>query len=482
MKFTIAPGVFDIIPEDEREPWRSSFLWEHLEGKIRSIAQQYSFDEIRTPIFERTELFQRSVGETTDIVSKEMYTFEDKGKRMMVLRPEGTASTIRAFIENGLPQKGGLHKLFYIGPMFRYERAQAGRYRQFHQFGVEAIGNGGPEQDVEVIDLAYSLCTQLGIKNLKVKINSLGTPATRALFREKLKDYLSSHMEGMSEDSKRRFEINPLRILDSKSPEDQKIVEGAPSILDFLDPASKAHFEKVQALLAKMEIPFEIDPLLVRGLDYYNLTVFEIISSELGAHNTIIGGGRYDGLIKSLGGPDLPAFGFGCGLERLLQVMLKQMVPLPERPRPSLFFIPLGESAKEACFLLQHELRQRGVAVEMELTGRKLNKAMQHANQIRAKYVAVVGEDEINSLRIPLKEMATGETISVPISSIGRLMVLDAHSKNSALLWEELSKPFDNQEESDFFTKKIEAAIQQTNTMTRTLKEAINTLGQLLQK
>ena len=366
--------------------------------------------------------------------------------------------------------------------MFRYERSQAGRYRQHHQFGVEAIGNGSPEQDVEVIDLAYSLCSQLGIKGLKVTLNSLGTPETRAAFRDTLKDYLKNHVDAMSEDSKRRFEINPLRILDSKDAADQKIVAGAPSILDFLDTPSKLHFEKVQDLLTKMEIPFVINPLLVRGLDYYNLTVFEIISGDLGAHNTIVGGGRYDGLIKSLGGPDLPAFGFGCGIERLLQVMLKQMVPLPERNSPSLYLIPLGDSAKEACFLIQHELRQLGVAVETELGGKKLNKAMQHANHLRAKYVAVVGDDEINSRSIPLKEMSSGETITVPISSIGRLMLLDAHSNDSIALWEELSKPFATEAEKNFFIKKIGTAIEQTSTITGSLKEAIKSLDQLLQK
>ena len=357
MNIKAPPGVFDILPTDPKTPWKESHLWAYVERVIRKAAAEYGFQEIRTPVLEKTELFQRGVGETSDIVSKEMYTFEDRGGRSLSLRPEGTAPVIRSYIENGLSHQAPAHKFFYIAPMFRYERAQAGRYRQHHQFGAEVIGTQAPEQDAEVIDLLYTTYRRLGLQNLKVMINTLGDKECRLRFRDALKAYFSQYQDQLSEDSKQRLEKNPLRILDSKSPQDQEFIENAPSIQEFLSDEVRAHFEQVQEYLSLLDIPFEINPRLVRGLDYYNRTVFEVAAEELGAQNSIGGGGRYDSLIKELGGPDQPALGFGTGIERIIQTLLKQEAPTPPPYQPSLFLIPLGDKAKRACFQVLHNLR-----------------------------------------------------------------------------------------------------------------------------
>lgn len=418
MTVSIPPGVFDILPIDAKETWRSSYLWQFMEQIIADITREYGFQEIRTPIFERTELFVRGVGESSDIVTKEMYTFEDKGGRSMTLRPEGTAPVIRSFVENRLHNETAVQKLYCIGPMFRYERAQAGRYRQFHQFSVEAIGNAAPEQDVEVIDMCYNLFTRLGLQNLKVSLNSIGDLASRALFRASLQDYLRQHFDQLSAESKARFEVNPLRILDSKDPSDQSIIAEAPSLLNFLNDECREHFEDVKRLLELLKIPYQINTKLVRGLDYYNKTVFEITSGELGAQNAIVGGGRYDGLIKTLGGPDLPSVGFAIGMERVIQTMLKQGVAVPDPYRPEIFLIPLGDQSKETCFSLLHDFRMQGIAAQMDFSGKKLNKIMQFANQIKAEYVAVIGDNELKSDQIELKNMASGLTSKEKLSSL----------------------------------------------------------------
>jgi histidyl-tRNA synthetase len=424
MNISIPPGVFDILPSDPKEAWRSSYLWQYVESTAREMARCYGFREIRTPIFERTELFQRSVGETTDIVTKEMYTFTDKGNRSMTLRPEGTASAMRALIEsqvcNHIPQQ----KLFYIGPMFRYERAQAGRYRQHHQFGVEAIGTGAPEQDAEVIDLLYSFYAKLGLKNLTVNLNSIGDNQSRASFRESLLAYYQEHFEKLSTDSKTRFSTNPLRILDSKDPTDCEINKGAPSIQNFLSEEDREHFAQVRKLLDGLRIPYTVNHLLVRGLDYYNKTVFEIVAGELGAQNSVGGGGRYDGLIHQLGGPDLPAMGFGTGIERVLQTMLKQQVWLPEANVPAVFFIALGDEAKRVCFGMLHTLRENGISAEMDYSTRKLNKIMHYANEIGARYVAVVGDNELETGKVELKDMKEGTKRSIHFTEIQDVILI----------------------------------------------------------
>lgn len=432
MTISIPPGVFDILPVDAKEQWRSAYLWQFVESVIKETAHNYGFQEIRTPLFERTELFKRSVGETSDIVSKEMYTFEDKGGRSMSLRPEGTASVMRAFIEHQLYNESPVHKFYYICPMFRYERAQAGRYRQHHQFGVEAIGNGSPEQDAEIIDLVYSLCLRLGLKNLQVNLNSIGDAQSRANYRSALQEYLKGCYDQLSEDSKTRFETNPLRILDSKDPGDKTITAHAPSILEFLNEDCKTHFEAVKQLLTRLNIPFAVNTNLVRGLDYYNKTVFEITAGELGAQNSVVGGGRYDGLIKSLGGPDLPAIGFGFGIERCLQTMLKQQVAIPEPHRPLIFFIALGEAAKKTCFQLLHTLRMENLPAQMDFSNKKLNKIMQYADQIKAKYAAIVGDNELQENSVELKLMSTGDKIKVPLSELTAFLVKEQSKETSS--------------------------------------------------
>lgn len=427
MTFSSPPGVFDILPHDPKEPWRNSHLWQYLESTLREAAKQYGFQEIRTPILERTELFQRGVGETSDIVSKEMYTFEDKGGRLLSLRPEGTAPVMRALIEHQLYQTSPIQKLFYICPMFRYERAQAGRYRQHHQFGVEAIGNAAPEQDVEVMDLIYTLYNRLGLKNLHVHLNSIGDVESRLKYRAALQEYLQKSYEQLSPESQARLQTNPLRILDSKDPADKKIIQQAPSILDFLNEECSDHFEQVKSLLHSLKIPFAVNVHLVRGLDYYNKTVFEITSGELGAQNSVAGGGRYDGLIKTLGGPDLPAFGFGSGLERLLQTMLKQNVPFPPAYSPEIFLIPLGDKSKQACFHLLHEMRLNHIQAQMDFSQRKLNKIMQHADQIKAKYVAIVGDNELEAQTLELKDMSSGEKQTITLANLIPFLIEQTH-------------------------------------------------------
>ncbi|MCE2982582.1 MAG: histidine--tRNA ligase [Parachlamydia sp.] len=417
-KIAIPPGVFDILPASEQELWKSSHLWQFVEMTARKTAADFGYEEVRTPLFERTELFKRSVGETTDIVTKEMYTFEDKGKRSMTLRPEGTASVIRAVVENQLATPSSQLKLFYLAPMFRYERAQAGRYRQHHQFGVEAIGSPSPKQDAELIDLLWTLYTRLGLKNLSLNINSIGKKEARLTFRQELKEYLTPHLSKLSEDSQRRLETNPLRIVDSKDPSDQEIVANAPSILDFLDESSRQHFSLLKEYLEALNIPYKVNPLLVRGLDYYNETVFEIVAGELGAQNSIGGGGRYDGLMEELGGPNLPSIGFGTGIERIIQTLINQGVSLPKRARPLLYIIPLGEPAAKQSFELLHQLRQEGIPAQMEFSDRKVGKALQAADQLGARYAAVIGDNELEQNLIELKELATGVKTSLPFSDL----------------------------------------------------------------
>ncbi|MBS0654364.1 MAG: histidine--tRNA ligase [Verrucomicrobia bacterium] len=418
MGIAIPTGVFDILPNDQKETWRESHLWSYVEEIMRAHAGAYGCHEIRTPIFERTELFQRSVGDATDIVSKEMYTFQDRGQRSMSLRPEGTASVMRAYIEKNLHTAPSCQRLFYIGPMFRYERPQAGRYRQFHHFGVEVIGNPNPELDAELMEMTYSLCERLGLQNLKLCINSLGERCARQRFRKALIDFLTPHFADLSADSQARFSANPLRILDSKDPKDCEIVQKAPSILEFLSPESKAQFEKIQQILTHLQIPYEVNSRLVRGLDYYNNAVFEVTSGRLGAQNSVAGGGRYDGLLKSLGGPDLPSSGYAIGIERLIQVLLQQSHFVPTMKRPLLYLIALGDSAMLHAFSLTRTLRKEGICCHLDLSGKKLKSAMQHADNLKAQFVIVLGEDELKEGKIQLKEMATGKKIELSLESV----------------------------------------------------------------
>jgi len=420
MEYTIPKGVFDVLPKEPKseDAWRASDHWQYVESIMRKCAADYGFKEIRTPLFERTELFVRGVGESSDIVTKEMYTFLDKGERSMSLRPEGTASVMRAFVEKHLDQIPGLHKFFYIGPMFRYERPQSGRYRQHHQFGAEAIGIGKPEQDVELIDLLCETYRRLGLKELTVMINSVGDEDSRAPYREALKKYLQPHFEKLSADSQVRFTKNILRILDSKDEGDQALLSKAPSILEFLSEEARQHLEKVKGLLELEKIPYVVNHKLVRGLDYYNKTVFEVISESLGAHNTLGAGGRYDGLMKALGGPDLPSVGFATGIERLLQTMVAEHVAFPPPPSPLLFLIPMGETASDTCFALLCRLRHHGIAVEIDLSGKKIQHGLQLANAENARYVAIVGDREMETGEVEIKEMATRTAQKISLSKL----------------------------------------------------------------
>lgn len=480
MNMKAPPGTFDVIPNDCKEQWRNSSLWDYVEQTFKKLTQYYNYKEIRTPIFERAELFQRGVGESSDIVLKEMYTFEDNGGRKMSLRPEGTASVLRAFVEHHMHTQTPTHKLFYIGPMFRYERPQSGRYRQFHHLGAEAIGNGSPEQDVELIDLACSFYRKLGLRNLTLHINSIGNLESRKKFREALQDFLHPSLHELSADSQRRFEMNPLRILDSKAPEDQKILQGCPSILDFLDPKSADHFEKVKSLLNSIQQDYVVNPKLVRGLDYYVETVFEIMSDELGAQNTIGGGGRYDGLLKQLGGPDLPCIGFATGIERVIITLLKQAAALPVTMGPKLFIISLGEEAKGICFKLLHDVRSKGISAEMDFSNRKLAKIMQYANDIKAQYVAVVGENELKTHEIELKNMESGITKKAPLDHLANILHIEEKSLHFLKTWNEMSQPFEEASEAEFFKKDLEASIGQTQTVVNELSAALQKINTII--
>ena len=418
MKVQIPKGTFDILPYGTSDTWRLSNLWQYVEALIREVTFEYGYKEIRTPIYENTELFQRSVGETSDIVGKEMFSFLDKGGRPISLRPEGTASVMRSFVENHLANLGSVHKLFYIGPMFRYERPQQGRYRQHHQFGIEAIGCPHPEQDAEVIDILLQIYKRLGLKNLVVHINSVGDSVSRDHFRTALLNYLRPHFDSLSPESQARFEKNPLRILDSKDPKDQEIVAKAPSILECLTPEADRHFQELCRLLKLIHIPHIINDKIVRGLDYYNKTVFEVLTQDLGAQNTLGGGGRYDGLISSFEGPDLPGVGFATGLERVLQVMTAQNRQLPPSPHPLIYFIPLGDEARHSCFALATQCRHHQIATEIELNSKKIQTALQNASKSCAAYCAIIGADEIAKSCVQLKNLASRETQEVPFDQL----------------------------------------------------------------
>ncbi|HSX11088.1 MAG TPA: histidine--tRNA ligase [Chlamydiales bacterium] len=418
MQHQIPKGTFDIIPYGTEESWRLTDLWHYVEAIIRQVASDYGYREIRTPIYEMTGLFDRGVGETSDIVTKEMFTFQDKGGRSVTLRPEGTSSVMRAFIENNLANLGAVHKFFYIGPMFRYERPQSGRYRQHHQFGIEAIGNAGPEQDAEAIDLLCEFYKRVGLKNLEVHVNTVGDPESRNNFRSALLSYLKPRFGELSAESQIRFEKNPLRILDSKDPKDKEIVKEAPSILNHLTPAAKEHFQKLCQCLDLIGIPYVIDDRVVRGLDYYNKTVFEVMTTDLGAQNTIGGGGRFDGLISTFGGPDLPAVGWATGLERVIQVLLAQKVSVPKTGRPLIYFIPMGDEAREKCFSLATDCRHHHIAAEVELNAKKMQTGIQNAVRAEAVYCAIIGSDELQKGHLQLKNLQTREQREVKLDHL----------------------------------------------------------------
>ena len=409
---TNAPrGTKDILPDTVGE-------WTYVEQKIRELCDRYGYQEIRTPMFEHTELFHRGIGEGTDVVDKEMYTFTDRGQRSITLRPENTASAVRAYLQNKLYGENSLTKLFYIGSMFRYDRPQAGRMREFHQFGIEALGEENPAVDAEVIMLAMDFLTSLGLKDLKLSLNSVGCPKCRPIYRKVLQDYFRDKLDTLCDDCKDRFERSPLRILDCKTDADKTFMPAAPKITDCLCDECKDHFHKVQEYLTQAGVEFELDPRLVRGLDYYTKTAFEIKYAPLGAQSAIAGGGRYDGLIEEIGGKPTPAVGFASGLERVLLALEKQEL-LPEMTKTAdAFVVALGESASGPAFKLLTKLRQAGLKANMDYAGRSMKAQMKQANKAKARFALIIGEDEVKESCVMLKDMEKSEQQKVSFDTI----------------------------------------------------------------
>lgn len=396
--------------------------WRRVEQVILDVCKDFGFHEIRTPIFEHTELFQRGVGETTDIVQKEMYSFEDKGKRSITLKPEGTAGVARAYIEHNMQAEAQPTKLFYITPAFRYERPQAGRMRQFHQFGVEMFGSKEASADAEVISLASIVLERLGITHVELHINSLGGPECRKKYNEVLKSYLKSHFEELCPTCQERYEKNPLRVLDCKMEKCKNIVAQAPSTIDTLERECREHFDQLQALLTEMKIPFVVDPSIVRGLDYYTRTVFEFISQDIGAQGTVCGGGRYDQLIEECGGKATPAVGFGIGLERLLMVMEAEQGTYTHPLQRDLFIGAIGKEALKKAHGLIHTLRKEGISAEGDHLDRSVRAQMKYANKIGASYSLILGEEELVKEKATLKNMNTGKQEEIQLSQLVEIM------------------------------------------------------------
>ena len=426
MKLQKPKGTQDILPAD-------SAKWQYVENVARETFKKYNYGEIRTPMFEHYEVISRSVGDTTDIVTKEMYDFHDKGDRHITLRPEGTAPVVRSYVENKLfaPEVQKPVKVYYIGSMFRYERPLAGRLREFHQLGVECFGSKNPATDVETIAMAYQLFNTLGIKDVTLHLNSLGNTESRLAYRQALIDYLTPMRESLSKDSQRRLDENPLRVLDSKEKEDKVAVENAPSILDYLDEESQAHFDEVRTMLDSLNIPYVIDTNMVRGLDYYNHTIFEFITTIDKSELTICAGGRYDSLVEYFGGPETAGFGFGLGLERLLLVLDKQGIELPVEESLDVYIAVLGSGANGKALELVQAIRYQGFKAERDYLGRKIKAQFKSADTFKAKTVITLGESEVESGQVNVKNNATREEVTVSFEEL---------TKNFAAVLEQLEK------------------------------------------
>ncbi|WP_066365473.1 histidine--tRNA ligase [Neobacillus fumarioli] len=413
MSISIPRGTQDILPEEVE-------LWQQIETKARELCRNYQYQEIRTPIFEHTELFLRGVGDTTDIVQKEMYTFEDRGGRSITLRPEGTAPVVRAFVEKKMfGQAQQPVKLYYMGPMFRYERPQAGRFRQFVQFGIEALGSTDPAIDAEVISLAMNLYKEMGLKKLKLIINSLGDQESRKAHREALVNHFKPRIGEFCHDCQTRLEKNPLRILDCKQDRDHELMKTAPSILDYLNDESKAYFEKVKQYLTQLDIPFEVDAKLVRGLDYYNHTTFEIMSDVegFGAISTLCGGGRYNGLVEEIGGPNTAGIGFALSIERFIAALKAEGIEPNVGEGIDCYLAAIGQEAKDYTVGLLQQLRLAGFSAERDYLDRKIKAQFKAADRLKAKYVATLGEEELKNNKISVKNMATGEQTELALDA-----------------------------------------------------------------
>lgn len=411
----IPKGTKDVVPD-------AAYKWHYLEDVVRKTAAEFGFKEIRTPTFEHTELFLRGVGETTDIVNKEMYTFTDKGDRSITLKPEGTAGVARAYIENCLGDMPQPVKMYYLTPVFRYERPQAGRLREHHQFGVELYGSASPYADAEVMLVAKTLFDKLGLTEPVLNINSIGCPECRKKYNAALKEYLAGNIDKMCASCRERFDKNPLRILDCKEPGCKAITASAPKTLEYLCDGCRAHFEKLQSILSSAGVEFKVNPSVVRGLDYYTGTVFEFISSAIGAQGTVCGGGRYNNLVSEVGGKPTPAVGFGMGLERLIMILENLNLYLGEPETPTIYIAPTSEAEAEAAFSVVGELRKKGVSAECDIMGRSLKAQMKYAGKRGYAFVAVMGADEINSGKIKIKRMSDGVETECAISDMAEVL------------------------------------------------------------
>jgi histidyl-tRNA synthetase len=422
MRYAAPPYMYDVLPfPPAKDSWLHTARWRYVEGVFRDVCRRFGYREIRTPILEQTELFTRSIGEATDIVSKEMFTFTDRGERSLTLKPEGTAPVVRACLENNLFAENPLLKLYYIGQNFRYERGQKGRYRQHQQCGVEVFGASDPAVDAEVILLAMTFYRELGIPEQKLRINSVGTPESRPAFREALRDYVRPFLAEMSEEGQRRFETNPLRMLDTKDESDLRLLADAPRLVDFLDEESRDHFEKLQSYLTAAGVAYTVDHRLVRGFDYYTRTAFEIVSDSLGAQNALGGGGRYDKLVEECGGPAIPGIGFGLGMERCLIALESLGIELPAPTEsPFAFIITLGEEAivRPVAVQLLAELRQSDIAADMDYRSRKFGAQAKRADELGARYTLILGDEETQRGIVQLRDQQTKEQREVERSQI----------------------------------------------------------------
>ncbi len=403
-------GTEDVLP-------KQSYRWQFVENIMREEAAKFGFKEMRTPVFEHTELFARGVGATTDVVQKEMYTFDTKGGESVTLRPEGTAGAARAVLEHALTNEGLPIKAYYLTSCYRYEKPQAGRLREFHQFGIEEYGTSSPAADAEVITLADSIFKRLQIKDLHLEINSIGCPECRAKYNEALKAYFGARVDELCGNCHNRLEKNPMRLIDCKVPSCAEIARDAPSILDYLCDECKSHFEQVKAYLEVAGIDYKVNPKIVRGLDYYTKTVFEFVSDAIGSQGTVCGGGRYDGLIEELGGQRLPSLGYAMGLERLLMVMENQGIEIPEPEPCALYIAGLGDKAQVKAFELVNSLRRTGLAAETDVVGRGLRAQMKYADKIGARFSMVIGDNELDENKAEVKNMVTGEKIPLALDS-----------------------------------------------------------------
>lgn len=413
---TNAPkGTKDILPEQ-------IYKWHYVERKFADICRRYGFKEIRTPVFEHTELFTRGIGDTTDVVQKEMYTFLDHGNRSITLKPEGTSPTVRAFIEHKQYAEVQPSKYYYILPCFRYEKPQSGRLREFHQFGIEVFGTPNMMADAEVICLAYDFLTSLGITEIELRINSVGCPVCRKRHREALRNFLAPKYEQLCDTCKTRYDKNPMRILDCKSPSCKELIAGAPMMLDYLCDDCKNAFEELQSNLTALGIPFVVDPGIVRGLDYYTKTAFEFVTTKIGAQGTVCGGGRYDHLIEEIGGPPIPGVGFGLGIERLLLLMESAGAEFPDEDHPDVFIAVMGDAAKAYGLKLCRDLRAKGLAVEMDTLARNIKGQFKYADRLKARYTVVIGDNELAEGSATVKDMARSEQHQVAFDDLAEVL------------------------------------------------------------